>query len=65
MNHKRFIRFNIFSDRHLDLLQAHDNVSMILNRCNEGDRLTASGYYGYGYGYYRKRSELNVKEKNS
>jgi protein-tyrosine kinase len=49
----------------LDLLQAHDNVSMILNRCNEGDRLTASGYYGYGYGYYQKRAELNLKEKQS
>ncbi len=33
----------------LDLLTTHDNVSLILNRCNEGDRLTSGGEGSYGY----------------
>jgi|GEM_PF-220535 len=33
----------------LDLLSAHDNVSLVLNRCNEGERLTTPEYYNYGY----------------
>ena len=41
----------------LDLLSAHDNVSLVLNRCNEGDRLTTPGYYGYGY--YQERAKLS------
>lgn len=38
----------------LDLLTTHDNVSLILNRCNEGDRLTSGGEGSYGY--YRQQS---------
>lgn len=38
----------------LDMLTTHDNVSLVLNRCNEGDRLT-SGSEG-SYGYYRHQS---------
>lgn len=33
----------------LDLLPAHDHVSLVLNRCNEGERLTMPGNYNYGY----------------
>lgn len=32
----------------LDLLPEHDNVSLVLNRCNEGERLTMPEYYNYG-----------------
>lgn len=32
----------------LDLLPAHDNVSLVLNRCNDGERLTTPEYYNYG-----------------
>jgi len=33
----------------LDLLSAHDNVSLVLNRCNEGERLSIPDTYSYGY----------------
>ena len=33
----------------LDLLSAHDNVSLVLNQCNEGERLTTPEYYNYGF----------------
>lgn len=33
----------------LDLLTTHENVSLILNRCNEGDRLTSAGSDRYGH----------------
>ncbi len=33
----------------LDLLSAHDNVSLVLNRCNEGERLSIPDTYNYGY----------------
>lgn len=32
----------------LDLLTTHENVSLVLNRCNEGDRLTSGASGGYG-----------------
>jgi protein-tyrosine kinase len=33
----------------LDLLTTHDNVSLVLNRCNEGDRLTPGTNESYGF----------------
>lgn len=33
----------------LDLLTTHENVSLVLNRCNEGDRLTSGANNEFGY----------------
>ena len=40
----------------LDLLTTHENVSLVLNRCNEGDRLTSGA--SDRYGYYRQQSDF-------
>ncbi|MCA8927751.1 MAG: P-loop NTPase [Alphaproteobacteria bacterium] len=40
----------------LELLPAHDNVSLVLNRCNESERMTTPDYYGYGY--YQVSAEI-------
>ena len=40
----------------VDILAAEDNVSLVLNRCGDSDRLTTPGYYGYGY--YQQRAAL-------